>query len=72
MGMGLAAFLHGKKTVLKVLIVLHKQVKWRFHLTVFVTIGTYCKNYKKSHLLIFSFQSFPRLLLWIESYYGST
>ena len=33
---GEPAFLGDKKAVQKVLILLHKQTKWRFHLTVFV------------------------------------
>ena len=34
--MGEPAVLGGKKSVYKVLILLYKQTKWRFHLTVFV------------------------------------
>ena len=35
---GEPAFLGDEKSVQKVLILLHKQTKWRFHLTVFVHV----------------------------------
>ena len=39
--MGKPAFLGSKKLVEKVLILLHKQTKWRFHLTVFVCVNKF-------------------------------
>ena len=46
---GEPAFLGGKKSFWKVLILLHKQVKRRFHLTVFVFLSIF-PYYKKNYL----------------------
>ena len=49
-GMGEPTFLGGKKSVWKVLILLHKQTKRRFHLTVFVHDISFNKDISQARL----------------------
>ena len=64
--MGEPAFLGGKKSVWKVLILYHKQTKWRFHLTVFVrkrsskTVSLSILSWIHSHICLWSLIVFQK------------